>query len=56
MVQSESLTRKKVLQLKEIEIFYKIIKKYNLREEAYKSLLKVYIKDKREKTQIKSSS
>ncbi|MGI9549293.1 MAG: hypothetical protein ACR2M7_04900 [Bdellovibrionales bacterium] len=50
MSQTEkNLTRKKVLQLKEIEIFYKVLKKYNLKEEAYKSLLQVYIKCKREK-------
>ncbi len=49
----KNLTKKKVLQLREIEILYKIIKKYNLREEAYKSLLKVYIKDKKDKTQAR---
>jgi len=48
-VQDKTLNRKKVLRLKEIEIFYKIIQKYNLREEAYKSLLKIYLKFKKEK-------
>ena len=43
------LNKKTFRKLKEVEILYKLIHKYKLREEAYKALLKIYIKTK-EKT------
>ena len=39
-----SLTKKSNFKLKEVEKLYKTIKKYDLRQQAYKNLLKVYIK------------
>ena len=42
----KNLTKKGFNKLKEVETFYKIIHKYKLREEAHKSLLKIYIEAK----------
>ena len=39
-----ALTKKKYFQLAEVEKFYKMINKYNLRQTAYKKLLQLYIK------------
>ena len=43
------LNKKTFRKLKEVETLYKLIHKYKLREEAYKALLKIYIKTKEEK-------
>ena len=40
------LNKKAFRRLKEVEALYKLIHKYKLREEAYKALLKIYIKTK----------
>ena len=42
-----SLTKKEYFKLREVEKLYKIINKYNLRQQAYKSLLQMYIKFKK---------
>lgn len=44
--QQETLTKKRFNKLKEIEAFYKIVFKYKLRVETYKSLLQMYIDSK----------
>lgn len=41
------LTKKDYMKFKETEKLYKIIHRYNLRKEAYKRLLQVYIKFKK---------
>ena len=43
------LSKKTFRRLKEVETLYKLIHKYKLREEAYKTLLKIYIKTKEAK-------
>ena len=43
------LTKKEYFKLKEVEKLYKTINKYNLRQQAYKKLLEMYIKFKKEK-------
>lgn len=43
---SNNLTKKEYLKIKEVEKLYKMIKKYELREQAYKKLLQLYIKCK----------
>ena len=43
------LTKKSFLKLKEVSVFYKFVHKYNLRQEAYKALLKLYIQNKKPK-------
>ena len=42
----KSMTKKIFQELSEVENFYKLIHKYNLREEAYRASLKSYIKIK----------
>ncbi len=41
------LTKKDYFKLREVEKLYKMIHKYNLRQEAYKNLLKAYTKLKK---------
>ena len=41
-----SMTKKIFQEMAEVESFYKLIYKYNLREEAYKAVLKSYIQIK----------
>ena len=45
---ASSLTKKEYFKLREVEKLYKMIKKYNLRQQAYIKLLQVYIKFKKE--------
>ena len=44
------LNKKTFRKLKEVETLYKLIHKYKLREEAYKTLLEIYIKIKEGKS------
>ena len=46
---SKILTKKNYFQLKQIEILYKTIYKYKLRQEAYKKILELGIKLKKAK-------
>ena len=39
-----SVSKKTFRKIKEVKAFYRFVHKYKLREEAYKTLLKVYIK------------
>lgn len=45
---ASSLSKKEYLKVKEVEKLYKMINKYNLREYAYKRLLQMYIKFKKQ--------
>ena len=46
------LNKKTFRKLKEVDTLYKLIHKYKLREEAYKTLLEIYIKIKEEKSSV----
>ena len=46
---ASNLTKKEYFKLKEVEQLYKMIHKYNLRHQAYKKLLQMYIKFEKNK-------
>lgn len=47
MKSTSNLTKKEYFKLREVKNLYKMIKKYNLRQKAYKKLLEIYIQFKK---------